>query len=96
MHSKIKNPRVILDRQEIIIRLDALIAAAPAKPQRRAQALEIFKQAFQAGYEEVRRRFETHGLGSETVRENCFLIDQMVRLVHDFATEHEYPAGAAT
>jgi len=58
--------------------------------------LEIFKQAFQAGYDEIHRRFETHGQGDDTVHENCFLIDQMVRLVHDFAVSHEYPAGAAT
>ncbi len=96
MPSKIKNQRAIIDRQDIIGRLEALIAAAPPKSQRRGQTLEIFKQAFQAGFDEVRRRFELHGQGSAAVRENCFLIDQLVRLVHDFAVQYEYPAGAAT
>jgi [protein-PII] uridylyltransferase len=96
MQPKIKNQRAIIDRQQIIDQLDALIASSPPKPQRRNQTLEIFKQAFQAGFAEVRRRFDVHGQGGEAVRENCFLVDQMVRLVHDFAVEHEYPAGAAT
>ncbi|MDR3440404.1 [protein-PII] uridylyltransferase [Telmatospirillum sp.] len=96
MQSKIKNQRVIVDRQQIIGRLGALIAEGRSKTQRRTKALEIFKQAYQAGYAEIRRRFESHGQGSEVVRENCFLVDQLVRLIHDFATEHEYPAGVAT
>lgn len=96
MTSKIKNQRAIIDRQETIGRLEALIAAEPPKAQRRALVLDIFKQAFQSGFDEVRRRFDVHGQGGETVRENCFLIDQIVRLVHDFAVQYEYPAGAAT
>lgn len=96
MTSKIKNQRAIIDRQEIIGRLEALIAQAPPKAQRRGLTLDIFKQAFQTGFDEVHRRFDLHGQGSQTVRENCFLIDQLVRLVHDFAVQYEYPAGAAT
>jgi [protein-PII] uridylyltransferase len=80
----------------IIGRLNVLVAEGRPKSQRRAKVLEIFKQAYQEGYAEVRRRFESRGLGREVVRENCFLVDQLVRLIHDFATEHEYPTGVAT
>jgi [protein-PII] uridylyltransferase len=31
-----------------------------------------------------------------TVREGCFLIDQLIRLIHDFAAEHEFPQGVRT
>ncbi len=96
MFSKIKNQRAIIDRAEVVARLDAAIAEELPKQKRRARVLEIFKQAHQAGHAEVRRRFEEHGLGSETVREHCFLVDQLVRLAHDFATRYEYPTGVAT
>ncbi len=96
MFSKIKNQRAIIDRADIVARLDAVIAEELPKQKRRAKVLEIFKQAHQGGYAEVRRRFEEHGLGTDTVRENCYLIDQLVRLVHDFATTYEYPTGVAT
>ncbi len=96
MLPKIKNQRAIINRAEIIARLDGLIAEESPKSKRRAKVLEIIKQAHQAGHDEVRRRFEARGLGTEAVRENCFLVDQLVRIVHDFAAEHEYPAGGAT
>jgi [protein-PII] uridylyltransferase len=96
MPSKIKNQRSIIDRAEITAQLDAVVAEDLAQPQRRARVLALFKQAFQAGHEEVRRRFEKQGSGTEVVRENCFLVDQLIRLIYDFASAHEYPVGAAT
>ncbi|MTJ84410.1 MAG: [protein-PII] uridylyltransferase [Telmatospirillum sp.] len=96
MQIKIRNQRAIINRSSVIGRLQALVAEARPKAQRRGKALEIFKQAYQDGYAEIRRRFEARCLGAEVVRENCFLVDQLVRLIHDFATEHEYPAGVAT
>ncbi|OIR06160.1 bifunctional uridylyltransferase/uridylyl-removing enzyme [mine drainage metagenome] len=96
MQHKIKNQRAIIDRQEVIARLDGIIAAEVPKAQRRSQVLAVFKDAFKAGHDEVRRRFESHGQGTEAVRENCFLIDQLVRIVHDYALQHEYPVGVAT
>ena len=48
---------------------------------------------FQASHAEVRRRFEISGIGTEAVHEQSFLIDQLVRLAHDFAAQHEFPAS---
>ncbi|HIJ38998.1 MAG TPA: [protein-PII] uridylyltransferase [Rhodospirillaceae bacterium] len=96
MGQKIKNQRAIIDRTDIIARLEAMLALSLTKQKRRAAVLEIFKEVLQAGHAEVRRRFEEHGSGTEVVRENCFLVDQLIRLVHDFASEHEYPGGVAT
>jgi [protein-PII] uridylyltransferase len=96
MQVKIKNQRGIIDRQEVLTQLEAAVAEGLPKQQRRARVLEAFKAAFQAGHAEIRRRFNEHGQGTEAVREHCFLIDQLVRLVYDFALEHEYPAGVPT
>ena len=94
--SKIKNQRGIIDRQAILAQLEAVLAEDLPKPKRRPKILAIFKDALKTGHDEVRRRFEGHGQGTEAVRENCFLVDQLVRLVHDYAVEHEYPTGVAT
>jgi [protein-PII] uridylyltransferase len=96
MPSRIRNQRAIVDRRRAVECLADLVAEGLPKHQRRARALALFKQVFQDGREEVRRRFDEHGSGTDAVRENCFLIDQLVRLIYDFAMEHEYPAGAAT
>lgn len=96
MQVKIKNQRAIINRQEIIEQLDAVIAEGLIKQKRRSRVLGIFKSAYQAGFDEIHRRFDGHGMGSDVVRENCFLVDQMVRLIHDFALQNEYPAGVPT
>jgi [protein-PII] uridylyltransferase len=94
--TKIVNQRAIVDRRAVIGQLAALAAEDLPKNKRRSKALEIFKQVVAQGRAEVRRRFEEVGDGSRTVRENCFLIDQLVRLVHDFAAEYEFPQGVRT
>lgn len=89
MAAKIKKPREIIDRQAIIDALDLAARTVGTAQKRRARALEILKAAFKDGHDEVRIRFDIHGLGTEAVRENCFLVDQLVRIIHDFAIQHE-------
>ena len=96
MAQKIKNQRTIIDRRAVRAELAALFAEGLPKQKRRARVLELFKRVLQDGHAEVRRRFETKGQGAAAVRENCFLMDQLIRIVHDFAAEYEYPTGVAT
>ena len=96
MHVKIKNQRAIIDRAAMAAQLAAAVGEELPRPKRRARILEILKVAFQGGFEVIRQRFQHHGQGSETVREHCFLVDQLVRLIHDFALEYEYPTGVST
>ncbi|MGE5546626.1 MAG: [protein-PII] uridylyltransferase [Solirubrobacterales bacterium] len=94
--SKISDQRAIVDRRALIARLAEVANGDLPKHKRRAKVLETFKEALTAGRAEVRRRFDANGDGAETVRENCFLIDQLIRSVHDFAIEHEFPQGVRT
>jgi [protein-PII] uridylyltransferase len=97
MRQPIKHQRAILDRQALKDRLDGIAASTKPGDERRRQVLESVKTAYQAGYAEIRRRFESQGDGAETIREHTFLIDQLVRVAHDFAMDHEYAgAGGAT
>jgi len=90
----IANPRSIIDRKAMVLRLEELAALGLNKTKRRPALLAIFKEAYQAGHAEVRRRFEAKGLGTETVHEQAFLIDQLVRLAYDFAVQVEFPSTA--
>jgi [protein-PII] uridylyltransferase len=94
--SKILSQRAIIDRRALIARLDEVAAQDLTKVKRRSKVLECFKDALNLGRTEVRRRFDGHGDGTQTVRENCFLIAQIVRIIHDYAASHEFAQGIRT
>ncbi|MBI5166030.1 MAG: [protein-PII] uridylyltransferase, partial [Magnetospirillum sp.] len=96
MPSRIPAPRAVIDRRALVDRLRAVAEQGAPKHKRRAAVLETFKAALATGRAEVRRRFDERGDGTETVAENCYLVDQLVRAVHDFAAEHEFPQGVRT
>ena len=85
--------REIVDRLALYERLMAL--AERGEPDRRRVA-EVLKAALQAGRAEVRDRFEAGGLGSDTVRSLSFLMDQLIRALHDFVTAAVYPLANPT
>lgn len=91
MTRTIKQPRGIIDRKSLLLRLEAVDAEALPKAKRRAALLALLKEAYQAGYDEVRRRFDASGIGTEAVHEQSFLIDQLVRLAFDHAVTVEFP-----
>ena len=88
--------RDIFDRRAMIAKLADLAQSDLPRHKRRSKVLEIFKTALNDGRNEVRRRFDSHGDGSVTVAENCFLMDQLIRCIHDFATEYEFPHSIRT
>ncbi len=95
---EIANQRAILDRRTIDARLAEIADATEGKPElRRARALEALKAALAEGRKEIRERFESRAAtGGQTMRANAFLIDQLVRLVYDFAERHVYPVANPT
>ena len=74
--------------------LDA-IAEDGAEPDRK-RVVEVLKAALIAGREEVRKRFEAGASGAETVHALSFLVDQLIRLLHDFVGTHVYPIANPT
>jgi len=85
---QIANQREIVDRRALQARLEAL--AAEKQPARqRARVLEALREALEAGRAEIRRRFEAgRATAAPTVASLCFLVDQLVRVAHDFADRH--------
>jgi [protein-PII] uridylyltransferase len=91
----IAQQRDIVDRRALQARLDAIAAEFPdAGGAQRARVLETLRATLETGRAEIRRRFEAGpATGAATVAGLCFLVDQVIRVIHDFAERHVYPAA---
>ena len=87
--------RDIVDRRAIVARLGA-IAAEHGAEDGRAEILALLKQTLAAGREEIRRRFDERSDGRACMRGNAFLIDQIIRVLYDFAYQTAYPLANPT
>ncbi|MHA1152352.1 MAG: [protein-PII] uridylyltransferase [Alphaproteobacteria bacterium] len=86
--------RAIVWRRALQVAVDEAAASGAPAPEVRAQVLGLLREALENGRAEVRRRFEAGAPGSAVVRANCYLVDQLVRVVHDHVTGHVYPLGS--
>ncbi|MGB0681616.1 MAG: [protein-PII] uridylyltransferase [Magnetovibrionaceae bacterium] len=87
-----RKPREIIDRRHLTLALDAT-AAEVGGVKSRSRVLELLKQALGQGSDAVRRRFEANeDKGMDCIRAQAFLIDQLVRLIHDFSLKHVHPS----
>jgi [protein-PII] uridylyltransferase len=93
----IAKPRDIIDRKALLAELEELVGWSGYSPKTQGQVLDIFKTAFNRGWNEVRRRFEEDGVPSRHVAAaNCYLVDQLIRSIHDFALKSVYPLANPT
>lgn len=92
---KIKKPRDVVCRKTLAQRLSAIAMAPSAdmtKPKERGLALAIFKGAFEDGRAEIQRRFETReATSTQTLRAGAYLLDQLIRTLHEFTTNRVFP-----
>src|SRR5436190_761942 len=94
--ASILRQRDIIDRRALAEAL--LVAAREGKGPGldRRPLLAPLRAALAGGRAEIRRRFEVEGDATSTVREQSFLIDQLIRVAFDFVTEHVYPLANPT
>ncbi|HEX4110978.1 MAG TPA: [protein-PII] uridylyltransferase [Stellaceae bacterium] len=91
--SQILRQREIIDRRAVAAALAAL--AEKGEPPR-AKVAALLKDALDRGRAEVKARFTLGNRGGEAARELCFLVDQIVRLLHEFVTVTVYPLANPT
>jgi [protein-PII] uridylyltransferase len=85
--------REIIDRKALAEILDSIVAAREPLTQR-AKVLEQLQAALAAGRAEIERRLgENPSQGYRAAAEQAFLIDQLVRLIYDYVTNHAYRAA---
>ena len=83
----IADPRAIIDRKSLTLQLDAL---GPGSAEQRSQALVLLKAALNHGRQVIRQRFEGGTPALATRQSFAFLVDQVIRLVHDFTVNRVY------
>ena len=94
--TQIGQKRKIIDRLEVIERLDAVLGGKAYKSLKRPELVAILKAALRDGKAEVQRRFEAGGRGSEVVHGNSFLVDQLVRIIYDMTVYRAYRVSNRT
>ncbi|HEY1259885.1 MAG TPA: [protein-PII] uridylyltransferase, partial [Stellaceae bacterium] len=92
----IHRQRDIVDRRALAEEL-----AQAARSQRllaldRRPLVALLKEALGAGRAEIRRRFEASGDGAAVMREQYFLIDQLIRALYDVVGAEIYPLANPT
>src|SRR5271155_2952827 len=90
-----KHRRALVNRRALMARLAALDAEL-SREARRVQVLEILRQSLADGRAEVRRRFEQSATGLSAAAAHSYLIDQLIRVLHDDTAEKLYPAPNPT
>jgi len=91
--SQIPRQREIVDRRVLADELEALVQHGEPP---RAKVAAILKAALDAGRATVRARFDRNNRGTEAARELCFLVDQIVRALHEFVLSAIYPLANPT
>ncbi|WP_184246131.1 [protein-PII] uridylyltransferase [Novosphingobium chloroacetimidivorans] len=90
---RIPSPRSVIDRRGITTRIAALVEEhGPAKA--RKEIVPILRNALAQGREEIARRLvERPSAGHEVAEAQAFLVDQILRIIHDHVVTDVYPAN---
>ncbi|WP_298471158.1 [protein-PII] uridylyltransferase [uncultured Erythrobacter sp.] len=92
---RVPNQRAILDRRALAEAISAL--AEEQGEEARPAILEALRDALDNGRAELARRLaEKPSAGYECVHGHSFLVDQIVRVIHDYIVEHVYPVPNRT
>jgi [protein-PII] uridylyltransferase len=83
--------RDIIDRRALAEQLSAAVSAVWSPAVDRSAFVAPLKAALTSGHAEIRRRFEATGDGAAVMREQSFLIDQLIRALFDLVTGDIYP-----
>ncbi len=88
--SRIPNQRAIIERRAIAAAIADAVAAAGADAARPA-VVELLRGALARGRAEIARRLAARpSAGAESASAQAFLVDQLVRLIHDHVVGHVY------
>ncbi|HLI10116.1 MAG TPA: [protein-PII] uridylyltransferase [Alphaproteobacteria bacterium] len=92
----INTPRLIINRRDLTAKLQALGASDLGADKRRGRVLALFREALEKGRAELRQRFEGQLAGMATARALSFLLDQLIRTLHEYVTTVIFPLANPT
>ena len=89
---RVPRQRAIIDRRKLASAIEALVGEHGDKA--RPHVVKLLKAALDSGRAELERRLEERpSAGHDNAGGFAFLIDQLIRVIHDHATTHLYPAA---
>jgi [protein-PII] uridylyltransferase len=89
---RIPNQRAVIDRRALTATIAELVAEKPPAGVRQKVVLAL-RAALNEGRAEISRRLdERPGAGHDAAEAQAFLIDQLVRVIHDHAVHDIYPS----
>jgi [protein-PII] uridylyltransferase len=89
---RIPRPRAVIDRRSLTEAIGEIVARDGAQKGRLA-VVELLRGALAAGRKEISRRLlESPSAGFEIAEAQAFLIDQLLRVIHDHVVAHVYPS----
>lgn len=92
----IRNKRALINRKDLTAALDDIAENAPESDWQ-LLLVKTLKEAHQAGWDEVKRRFfDEADKGLMSARALSYVMDQLMRVLYDFVTEHVYPVANPT
>mgnify|MGYP003638566930 FL=1 len=90
---RIVRQRDIIDRRALAEKIEE-ITAEHGMPKARAKILPLLQEALADGRSEISQRLRKKpSAGHEMAAAQSFLVDQLVRLIHDIAVHHQYPVS---
>ena len=98
LYDHIPDRRAIIRRRALEEALAHLVEDLPTGGEPpRVPVLALLRDALTTGRAEIRRRFEEpgplHNDGPAVLAATSFLMDQLIRVIFDFADQHAYPAA---
>ena len=93
---QLRNRRAIIDRIDLQERVEAILDGDVNEADRTSEILNVYRETLKSGIAEIRSRFDDAQDGELTVRGHCFLIDQLIRVIHDIAVTWLYKAANPT
>ena len=94
--ASLKNRREIIDRAAVIEAAHSIVDAAKNDAAAQRALLGIYKGALEQGRAVVRKRFEGDHDGTAAAAGLCFLMDQIIRVMHDVAVTRFYRVSNPT
>ncbi len=92
----IRHKRALINRKDLTAALEEMAARVPESDWQ-PHLVTLLKDAHQSGWDEVKRRFfDEADKGATSARALSYVLDQLMRVLYDFVTEHVYPLANPT
>ena len=95
--NQISKRRGVINRINVQEEIEILFKNQDYNASKRNNIVKILKKALIGGNAEIKKRFEScvvkSDAGKNVLKDNTFLIDQLIRIIFDLATTRAYPAA---